>query len=187
MTPGKDSKRFAVFVCLCLSLTAFVSRYPNAPPMAHTGGFGEPTCLACHRSEDLNAPGGELRLEGVPRRWRPGTTYPITIVMQRDSIGAAGFQLAVRFPDGTQAGGLASTDTARTGVTEATARQVQYAHHLLPGIKLLAGQGRWVVLWTAPQAPGEGAIFHAVAVAANDDNSNLGDYVHTATAESGHP
>jgi len=34
--------------------------FPDGPPPAHTGGFGEPTCRACHFDGDLNAEGGGL-------------------------------------------------------------------------------------------------------------------------------
>lgn len=159
---------------------------PEFPPLAHTGGFGEPTCQACHVGDGLNAPGGELRLEGVPRAWQPGTVYPIAVVLRRDSLARAGFELSARFQEGgAQAGRLAASDSLAR-VTPDTARHVEYAHHTLAGNQPRNGIGRWVVLWTAPQAQGE-VVFHAAAVAGNDDNSNLGDVVYTRAARTRGP
>src|SRR5690606_8758969 len=46
--------------------------YPDRPPPAHTGGFGEPTCQQCHFDAPLNDPGGALYVEGLPERYTPG-------------------------------------------------------------------------------------------------------------------
>ena len=53
--------------------------YPEEPPPAHTGGFGEPTCLQCHFDGALNEPGGELRVEGLPEAYMPGETYTLDV------------------------------------------------------------------------------------------------------------
>ena len=49
----------------------------DGPPIAHTGGFGEPTCRVCHQGQPLNAAGGTLRVEGLPGRYEAGRTYEL--------------------------------------------------------------------------------------------------------------
>ena len=92
---------------LVLLVFSFPDRpYPEGPPPAHTGGFGEPTCQACHADNPLNAPGGSLALRGLPAVYAPATAYRVTITLRRPGLGRAGFQLAARFATGDQAGSL---------------------------------------------------------------------------------
>ncbi len=167
-------------------MSAFVfAPHPDFPPPPHTGGFGEPTCQACHTGEALNAPGGTLRLEGVPRRWRPGAAYRIAVVLRRDSLARAGFELAARFvPGGAQAGTLEAGDTLRAEVTRDSLSGIPYLHQTRPGARVSPGEGRWQVIWRAPASRGGTVAFNVAAVASNDDDSNLGDAVYTATAVS---
>lgn len=58
-----------------------------------------------------------------------------------------------------------------------------YAQHTEPGT-VLTGPARasWTVEWRPPAA-GEGpVVFHAAANAANDDVSEFGDFIYTASA-----
>lgn len=173
-----------------LALVAFPAErvragYPDAVPPAHTGGFGEPTCIACHFDGELNAAGGGLALEGIPAVYRPGERYRITIALRRGEMERGGFQLAARFAEGAAAGRQAGSFRApdeRVKVTEGTPGGVQYASQTRPGIQLTAaGRIEWVVEWTAPaSAPGP-VVFHAAGNAANGDESQFGDLVYTAT------
>ena len=162
-------------------MSAFVFPRPDFPPLAHTGGFGEPTCAQCHTGDPVNSPGGALTLDSLPARWRPGATYRVVVTLRHDSLARAGFEIAARFLDGSQAGGFAPADTAMTRVSADTAAtHVQFAHHTRAGTRA-AVQGReasWALFWTAPRRR-DAVVFHAAAVAANDDESNLGDYVLT--------
>ena len=158
---------------------------PDAPPPAHTGGFEEPTCRACHFDGELNAEGGGLVLEGVPAAYRAGERYRITIALRRGEMKRGGFQLAARFAEGSsagrQAGSLRAPDE-RVKVTEGTTGGVQYASQTRPGIQLgEAGRITWVVEWTAPSSAAGPVVFHVAANAANGDESQFGDFVYTAT------
>src|SRR5690606_38889249 len=53
--------------------------YPDRPAPGHTGGFGEPTCLACHFDGDLGPPGGVLEVEGWPEVPEPGAAYELAV------------------------------------------------------------------------------------------------------------
>ncbi|MFI5280232.1 MAG: choice-of-anchor V domain-containing protein [Gemmatimonadales bacterium] len=172
----------AVVICFSLFLSAFVV-HPDFPPLAHTGGFGEPTCRECHQGEALNAPGARLRIEGVPQPWRPGRAYRITVTLRKDSLARAGFELAARFVQGgASAGILIPYDSLLTAVDRDSVSGISYAHHTRRGTAIAAGPARWTVLWTAPLSGSGGIAFNVAALAANDDNSNLGDFVYTAAA-----
>jgi hypothetical protein len=162
--------------------------FRDGPPAQVSGGFGEDTCSACHfgTAED-NDPSGSLEIGGIPAGYTPGESYLLTVSLKRHGLAAGGFQLTARFQDdGTQAGSLAAGSDAealRLGIL--TDREVQYAHHLLPGIEPAGtGANSWTLRWTAPEA-GRVVVFHAAAVAADGDESQFGDYVFTTSGEAG--
>jgi hypothetical protein len=148
---------------------------------AHTGGFGEPTCGACHIQADVNAGTGSLTLAGLPLEYVGGVTYTLTISLAQPGLAAGGFQLSSRFADGTQAGTLAHAphDSARVAVT--TAGGVQYIHHVYAGTRRSAADTiSWQIRWTAPVAGGP-IVFHVAANAADDDASPLGDMIYATS------
>ncbi len=158
--------------------------YKNGPPPRHTGGFGEPTCRACHSDAGLNEPGGEVAIHGALAAFQPGRTYDLEVALRRVGMLRAGFQLAARYqgvgmvPGGAQAGVLAPSDD-RTTVVRDSATGVTYIEHTLPGTAVSGGAARWRFRWTAPAVAG-GVVFHVAANAANDDDSPLGDFVYAA-------
>jgi hypothetical protein len=160
---------------------AAVPVFKTGPPAGHTGGFGEPTCRACHSDAGLNEPGGVLTITGAPTGYVPGRTYELEVVLRRAGMLRGGFQLAARFADGvaagTQAGDLAPGD-ARSGVIADTVSRVRYIEHNLAGTALVGDAGRWWVSWTAPAKAGEVVVFNAAGNAANDDDSPLGDFIY---------
>jgi hypothetical protein len=132
------------------------SRYPEHPPVAHTGGFDEPTCHRCHFDQPLGAPGGRLR--------------------------SAGFQLSARVEQGARKGQQAGGFRVADGRAEVTPEEgVDYVHHTLAG-SVLAGRDTtsWTVAWTSPEGGTEAIVFHVAANAANDDASAFGDFVYVA-------
>jgi hypothetical protein len=161
---------------------AAVPVFKTGPPPAHTGGFGEPTCRACHSDAGLNEPGGTLTVSGEPATYEPGKTYELEVVLRRNGMLRAGFQLAARFADGAstgrQAGTLAPAD-ARTIVTWDTLTQVSYIEHNLAGTALTGDAGHWIVRWTAPPTAAGPVSFDVAGNAANDDDSPLGDFIYT--------
>jgi len=161
---------------------AAVPAFKTGPPPAHTGGFGEPTCRACHSDAGLNEPGGTLTLSGAPASYEPGKTYQLDVVLRRAGMLRAGFQLAARFAEGAatgaQAGTFAPAD-ARSIVTWDTLTQVSYIEHNLAGTALAGDAGHWIVRWTAPATARGPVSFNVAGNAANDDDSPLGDFIYT--------
>ena len=168
-----------------LVLVATLGRaYPEGPPVAHTGGFGEPTCHRCHFDQPINAPGGSLRLVGVPEVYTAGARYVLTIELARPEMQRGGFQLAARFANGgsvaRQAGRLGMLDD-RVEVVRDDSSAVQYAHHTEAGTVLATPDTiRWMIAWSAPEMATARVVFHVSANAANDDASEFGDFVYIA-------
>lgn len=159
--------------------------FRDGPPAAVTGGFGEDSCLACHFDNGLNEPRGTLEVLGLPEEYEPGGSYTLRLTLTRGGMVVGGFQLAARHEDGSQAGSLepGPDDTARAALQ--THRDVQYLQHLLDGITPSAPDTiGWSAIWTAP-ASGGAVSFHAAAVAGDNDESQMGDYVYTLERQVG--
>lgn len=172
----------------------------EGPPPGHTGGFGEPTCRACHFDAPEEPEAGALVVDGVPAAYRPGAEYAITVTLRDPRLERAGFQLAVRFArEETGAGAAAGAAAGRqAGRLLASGPRVEVVEHGEPPVlyarQTLAGaaperahESSWTVRWIAPVEPSGPVLFHAAANAANDDDSELGDAVHTAAARSEPP
>ena len=156
--------------------------YVSNPPPGHTGGFGEPTCQACHTDAELNHPDAALTVEGLPDRYAAGAAYRITVTVTGLGQARSGFQASLRFADGPrrglQAGFLSVTDR-RVRVATDTLSSVQYAVHTEEGAELVGDEtGAWVVEWTAPSSGGS-VVLHVAANSANGDNSPFGDLIQT--------
>ena len=161
--------------------------YLDGPPPAHTGGFGDDTCHACHFEIDLDDPGGSLTLSGVPDTFDASVTYRITVSLERPGMGRAGFQFATRVNDADGAGGPAGAlqaldDDERVQVV-AGPDGVTYAQHTEPGTALTDPDSTsWTFEWRPPADGTASVAFHAAANAANDDASEFGDFIYTASA-----
>jgi hypothetical protein len=155
--------------------------YKDGPPLAHTGGFGEPTCRQCHSDAGLNEPGGTLTLGGLPATYTPGHTYDLVVGLRRAGMLRGGFELAVRFADGPAAGRQAGTlqpVDARAVAVPDSANHVAYLRHTLAGTTVSGDSIRWTFRWTAPGGPPGPVVFHVAGNAANYDDSPLGDFIY---------
>jgi hypothetical protein len=158
--------------------------YSDGPPPGHSGGFGQPTCRACHGDLPLNGGPGTLRLAGLPRTYEPGARYTLTVSLNHPEVRRAGFQLTARRldrgsdDDGPQAGRLAAPSDRAT-IIEAGDPAVQYAQHTEAGSRFeVPGHARWTVEWWPPADEGGRVAFHFVGNAANDDDSEFGDQIY---------
>ncbi len=123
-----------------------------------------------------------IGVEGIPAAYMPNERYRITIVLQSEDMGAAGFQAALRFSGGdhtgTQAGRLEPFDT-RVVVRTDHSTGVEYAQHSAPGSMVEPGVlAVWSFFWTAPREEGV-VLLHAAANSGNGDNSPLDDLIYT--------
>ena len=157
--------------------------HADGPPLSRTGGFGELTCAECHLDLGLNAPGGALLIEGVPASFTPGAAYVVTVVVDGEGMGRAGFQGAARFQEGERAGRPAGRLVPLDGRTIVRSEEgVDYIHHTAQGSELGSGDvASWSFEWVAPAAAAP-VVFHVTGNSANGDNSPLGDLIYTAVS-----
>lgn len=150
------------------------SVHVEAPPAGHSGGFGEPTCVACHAEFPVNEPGGRLRLEGLPESYEPNREYALSVILEVPETVRAGFQLTARSPDGRQAGGW---NPPSPGVAVVDSAGVAYAYGTEAGSRPASPDlAAWTLVWVAPAS---GPVhFHLAANSANGDDSPFGDLVY---------
>lgn len=159
-------------------------QYPEHLTGTFTGGFGEETCRSCHFDYDLNPDGGALTVSGIPERLSAGETVDIKIAVERDKLGAAGFQLSARYKDGSQAGEFDIERSDRIMFSESVPDSVQYVQHTNKGTKPSEGNtSSWNVKWKAPDSAEGIIIFNIAANAANGDMSEFEDFIYTEELE----
>lgn len=184
---GGDSPAARRFGALCILATALIGggALPgrvsvDGPLPAHTGGFGEPTCRACHVEYPLNEGENPIRVEGLPDAYVPGERYSFTVTVKHQELRRGGFQLTFRHSgakDAQQAGAIALADTVRTAITRGESG-VLYAHHRWRGTDPVApNMVRWTLEWTAPA--GGDVVLNVASNVADDNNSELGDRIYT--------
>ncbi|MGD2135108.1 MAG: hypothetical protein PVF27_03065 [Gemmatimonadales bacterium] len=167
---------------------ALPTAYADGPPVAHTGGFGEPTCARCHFDRQLNAPGGTLAIEGLPERYEPGRDYNLTVTLARRGLERGGMQLAVRVMDGpsraTQAGAVRPLDE-RSQVLPGPDGVAYLSHTLEGSLAAVPDTLMWRMVWTAPIDGDADVALHVAANASNDDASEFGDWIYTGERRTG--
>lgn len=165
-------------VLMAAVVTAARAGYRARPPLAHTGGFGEPTCRECHFDGPARPPEALSLGWLTPEQFRPGGVYRLEVATQDTTARVGGFQLAVRVAAGpragTQAGTLCAVDARVVVVADTTG--VQYASHAGAAS---ADSLRWQIEWRAPAEDVGAVLFHVAANSANDDDSMLGDAIIT--------
>src|SRR5438552_17387614 len=87
-------------VVFLISLPLAASAFKEGPYPNVTGGFGEQSCHLCHLDNPVNAPGGSVTLDGVPRAYTPAQKYIITVTIQREGLRRGGFEIAARCTTG---------------------------------------------------------------------------------------
>lgn len=156
--------------------------HAEAPPLGHTGGFGEPTCVICHLGDEENAYGGSVAILGLPEAYEPGAIYTLTVVLRAEDTTVAGFQLSARFSEGEATGGSAGALAPVSPRVEVNAGEngVVYAHQNVAGSPAQTPDGsNWLVEWRAPESD-DPVVFHVAANSANGDNSPLSYLVYRA-------
>jgi hypothetical protein len=171
-------------VALVLYVGVRVAGYLEGAAPGFSGGFGEPSCEACHFGGKDSAGPGRLTIAGVADRFAPGERYPLTITLTRPDMKLAGFQLTARFKDGgAQAGSFAPVAGEEERFRIEAQAGVQYVNQRQKGASLSSDDtATWTLMWTAPPAKGT-VVFHVAANAADGDETAEGDHVHTLALE----
>jgi hypothetical protein len=186
-----------VFSCVALACVGLASvvldSYTETAMPGRTGGFGGPTCQACHEGA-VNPAGGSLTVTGVPDRYTPGETYRIVVRLARTKMLRGGFSIAARYASGPQARQQAGEWQAsgdRIVFHPDAQTGVRYAQQTAKGAQANSpGSIEWHLDWKAP-AEGEPVQFNVAANAANNDRSPTGDAIYlrelTASARAAAP
>lgn len=164
------------------ALALAASRLPlhqTGPQPAHTGGFGEPTCHACHFDYPLNEePRAVIRLDSIPAQFRGGHTYRLQLSVQHRELKRGGFQLSARFEDGGAAGEFVTPDTNHVRVQQA--KGIDYLSHTFTSSDRVAQDMIvWTIYWTAPSLLRR-VVFNVAANVSNSDASEFGDRIFSA-------
>lgn len=155
---------------------ACAAAYQDGAPPGHTGAPGEADCTACHSDNERNDAAGALAIDGLPERYEPGVLYRLAVRLEHPELEAGGLQLAIRTADGKPAGWLVPSD-ARTRVLEVDGQA--WLQHTPDG-RAPERDGRiaWRFEWRAPERALP-VVLYLAANAANDDFSELGDFIYT--------
>lgn len=153
--------------------------YPDGAPPGHTGAPGEESCSACHYGGPGVGDDAGLRLSSFPTVYRPGETYRFSLLLDDPEASVAGFQLrAVHLAGrwrGAAAGQLSAGESGWLQVQ--SAEGIQYLGHAEP-VTRSGDAFTWTVEWQAPDEAHGSVAFFISAVAANGDDSSLGDNVY---------
>ncbi|WP_425154440.1 choice-of-anchor V domain-containing protein [Candidatus Palauibacter sp.] len=158
----------------------------EGPPPGHTGGFGEPTCAACHIGAPLNEPGSTLQVLGLEEGYRPGQRHPVTIRLESFDMGSAGFQASFRFDGGERRGARAGEirplddqgTVARTDDGGTADGGTEYVQHTRAGSRPTDDVAAWTFEWHAPETEAP-IVLHVAANSGSGDDSPLDDLVYT--------
>jgi len=166
---------------LMAAIPILVVGFSSTPPVSHTGGFGEPTCVACHGT-GLNTGSGEvtINVSNVSTGYTSGSTFPVTVTVNDPSAVRWGFELAVRTRSGQQAGTLLAGSDGFTQILSQGG--IQYITQTTSGSRLGQANGAsYSFQWRAPDISAGPVEFHAAAVAANNNppTSDPGDMTYT--------
>lgn len=184
-------------VAACVSVPLLVYGFSTGPVIFRTGAPVDDngtTCNACHRGNELNSPGGFVRVEAAP--YRAGQKQTIRVTVSHPEAQRWGFQLTARMAsDPTKRAGEFSLNpsfhvrcppapgrekTADNGCGE----QVEFVEHggtpdsTLGGVN---GSKTFEVEWTPPAQDTGDVIFYAAGNAANGNGNNQGDRIYTTS------
>lgn len=169
----KHYLRFAFITGIAI-VSISLSSNSNGPGGNRTGAPGSSgDCSGCHGSS--TDPSGEIILSILENgtkitQYQPGKTYDIEFVA-KGSSSKMGFQLSAVNASNQKAGSITN---AVSGTETYNSGNQQIWGHTSPGSS--ANMNTWTAKWTAPES-GTGEVrFFTVAILANSDGKNGGDY-----------
>ena len=145
-------------------------------PAGRSGAPGESSCHECHNDLELNEPQGRLQIVGLPPSWEAGRSYLLTVILESEGMARAGFQA-------TATGGTLRPVDARVATVPDTLGRSYVGH--APGRTIPDSEERtvWSLEWVTPADGSRVLRVFVAANSANGDNSPLGDFVYTTSAD----
>ena len=160
--------------------------FSTGPLDGRTGAPGELTCndAGCHNSFALNSGDGALSIS-TPAQYSAGETIHVAINLNDPGQSRWGFELTALDASDNPVGQFVITDATRTQSHTDLGTGRTYIKHTLAGTDGGTSDAApgWSVDWTAPD-PTVGTItFYAAGNAANNNGTNLGDYIYTTSSD----
>jgi thiosulfate dehydrogenase len=170
-------------------VTSAVHAYPDGPPAGYSGGPANlgAACPSCH---EFNLGTGTAKILGAPRRYRPGDTYDLTILISDSTQAGAGFQLSAEC-DGGHVGSLEIVDPL---LTQYAMEVTNYVTHTQGGVDESlndwignGGSYGYGLRWQSPESDDGCVALFASSLAVNDGTALNGDnyYFHYVLANAG--
>jgi hypothetical protein len=188
--PSLNGKRKLQAVFLVLFVTSVAYAKITGPDAGYTDAPGDlGNCTACHDSFEIpNVGPGSVNLSGAPSAYNPGEQYTLSVTVQQNNRHRFGFQLTALDQTGNRAGTLASVSSDSQVNPETGFGDRQYIEHTQIGTTPTGVSSRtWVIRWTAPSTDIGTVNFWFAGNAANDDDTNQGDYIYTKHISSDSP
>ncbi len=165
---------------LALLAASPASAYVGGSPTGFAGAPGEGTCTACHNSYPLDSGPGSVELLEAPVSYSPGQSYTFWVSTEDPGMSVWGFQLTALDAFGARAGELIPGAPDSVQVLSTGSRDYIEQRTLGAARGVEDGPLSWRVIWTAPEAPGAGAVsFHFTALSGNNDYIAWGDYTYS--------
>lgn len=188
--PRLNGKQKLQAIIAVLFVTSVAYAKITGPDAGYTDAPGDlGNCTACHDSFEVpNVGPGSANVSGAPSIYTPGQQYMLSVTVQQNNRHRFGFQLTALDQTGNRAGTVAtvSSDTQLNPETGAGGRQ--YIEHTQIGTTATGASSRtWTVRWTAPSTDIGTVSFWFAGNAANDDDTNQGDYIYTKHISSDSP
>jgi hypothetical protein len=183
-----NQKKFFTYLILALSIglmsMASYSEDNDDGRAGHNGSPGEMTCAksTCHTSFTLNSGPGSVSINAVGMtNWQyvPGQTYTIQVTVAQTNFGLFGFGFEALLGSGANAGTLTpGIDNHALNATVLGNSRKTITHDLDDGLS--ANSHTFTFTWLAP-ATAVPVTFYAAGNAANNNNTDQGDYIYTTS------
>jgi len=142
--------------------------YPEGAPWGAAEPNAVENCATCHFDKDAVHDSSALTISGPPKKLAPNTTYKLVVTFVNPGGVAAGFQMIAWAEN--QDAGFFSSESANIETLGSKIRSIA------PTIK--DGPVSWPVQWHTPPTKNTAIRIYLAAIAANHDQSPLGDRVY---------
>jgi Secretion system C-terminal sorting domain len=176
-------KKFVLFAsAVFLMGTFFAGILTDNGKAGATGSPGENNCTQCHDSFGANSGTGSVTISSDMTNWEyvPGQTYQISVTVAQSNIGLFGLGFEALQSSGANAGTLTpGTGTQIKNALIGGNQRANIVHTLNGGAS--SNSHTFNFTWTAPSTNVGVVTFYAAGNAANDNGSDTGDRIYTAS------
>lgn len=177
-------------ISLLAATPLVVFAFSGGPPPNRTGNPTDDNganCSACHRGNSVND--GRGRLTITASNYTPGERQKIRVRLEHPDALRWGFELTARLESNPAAGAgsFLPNDEVRiicapAGSNPPCEGQPEFVTHVRASTSPGTSGGRtWEVEWNPPNTNVGPVVFFAAGNAANNNNTNAGDFIYTTS------